>query len=255
MNSNSVLKVDFKVPRGWHELSTRNLKYLFSLMAKEFPLDVIIILAFLNWSGASIITRSKYNPQEFLLRYRKNEFPISVQQLTEFAMELDWIKKLPDSPVRFQKIRGHVALPADFQDVPFESFIICENFYQGYLTTQNDELLDDLGSTLYQCRSRHRFSAVERINMFYWFAALKMFFSKMFPDFFQPLASEPENLMGSPDVGKNLRSAMNNQIRALTKGDITKEATVLHMDTWRALTELDAQAREYKELNAKTHGK
>ena len=41
---------------------------------------------------------------------------------------------------------------------------------------------------------------------------------------------------------------MNNQIRALTKGDITKEAQVLAMDVWRALTELDAQAKEYDEL-------
>ena len=50
---------------------------------------------------------------------------------------------------------------------------------------------------------------------------------------------------------------MNAQIRALTKGDITKEAEVLALDTHRALTELNAQAREYKELNAKisTNGK
>ena len=41
---------------------------------------------------------------------------------------------------------------------------------------------------------------------------------------------------------------MNNQIRALTKGDISKEAEVLRMDVHRALVELDAQAREYEEL-------
>jgi hypothetical protein len=44
---------------------------------------------------------------------------------------------------------------------------------------------------------------------------------------------------------------MKAQIRALTKGDITKESTVLKMDTWRALTELDALAREYDEFNRK----
>ena len=40
-------------------------------------------------------------------------------------------------------------------------------------------------------------------------------------------------------------------IRALTKGDITKEPEILALDTHRALTELDAQAKEYKEFNAK----
>lgn len=44
---------------------------------------------------------------------------------------------------------------------------------------------------------------------------------------------------------------MNAQIRALTKGDITKEAQVMAMDTWRALVELDAIAKESQELNAK----
>lgn len=44
---------------------------------------------------------------------------------------------------------------------------------------------------------------------------------------------------------------MNAQIRALTKGDITKEKEVLHLDTWRALTELDALAKEAEEFNRK----
>ena len=44
---------------------------------------------------------------------------------------------------------------------------------------------------------------------------------------------------------------MNAQIRALTKGDITKEKEILAMDTWRALQELNAQAKEYNEFNAK----
>ena len=45
---------------------------------------------------------------------------------------------------------------------------------------------------------------------------------------------------------------MDTQIRALTKGDITKEREVLQMDVHRALTELDAQAKEYEELKRET---
>lgn len=39
-------------------------------------------------------------------------------------------------------------------------------------------------------------------------------------------------------------------IRALTGGDITKEERILKMDTWRALTELDAKARESERLKS-----
>ena len=48
---------------------------------------------------------------------------------------------------------------------------------------------------------------------------------------------------------------MDAQIRALTKGDITKEKEILSLDTWRALTELNAQAKEYKQLNTQINAK
>ena len=135
--------------------------------------------------------------------------------------------------------------------MPFETFIICDNLYQGYLSTQNDELLDQLGATLYG--KDIAFKPYERISIFYWFAALKESLSKKYSDFFQPIAGASDsNLLGS---SASVEDAMNAQIRALTKGDITKEAEVLALDTHRALTELNAQAREYKELNAKMQSK
>ena len=38
------------------------------------------------------------------------------------------------------------------------------------------------------------------------------------------------------------------QIRALTGGDVTKEAQVLQMQCWRCFAELNAKARESEEL-------
>ena len=49
-------------------------------------------------------------------------------------------------------------------------------------------------------------------------------------------------------IGKQLQELMNTQIRALTGGDITKEREVLEMDCWRALTELNAKARDAEEI-------
>ena len=70
-------------------------------------------------------------------------------------------------------------------------------------------------------------------------------------DDFQPIsdAATGGNLLGSPSL--SVEDAMNAQLRALTKGDVTKEAEVLALDTHRALTELNAQAKEYKDFNAK----
>ena len=62
------------------------------------------------------------------------------------------------------------------------------------------------------------------------------------------------NLLGSgqPDIYRQLRESTTAMIRALTGGDITKEAAIMKMDTWRALTELDAKAREAEELRKAT---
>ena len=76
-----------------------------------------------------------------------------------------------------------------------------------------------------------------------WFSYVKKQFSKLFRHFFKP----------APEGGKtvNWLEQMNAQIRALTDGDITKERTVLDADCWRALTELDAKAREAEEFRRK----
>ena len=74
------------------------------------------------------------------------------------------------------KINRREALTADFSEVPFETFIICDNLYQGYLATQDDDLLDQLGATLYG--KSIDFKPYERINIFYWFASLKEWLGK-----------------------------------------------------------------------------
>lgn len=65
-------------------------------------------------------------------------------------------------------------------------------------------------------------------------------------------AIEADFLGYAPPIGEVLRTAMNAQIRALTGGDITKEEAVLSMDTWRALTELEAKAKEAEDIKRQT---
>lgn len=246
-----TISIDFIVPQGWHELSDKQLRYVYDLLAKEFSTDEIKTLCLLQWSSTKVIGRNDNGA--YLLKKGKILFEVTPLTLAELLPHLDWLASLPTAPVRISKINRQHALPADFSEVSFETFIICDNLYQGYLTTQNDELLDQLGATLYG--KEIAFKPYERISIFYWFAALKDSLSRKYPDFFQPIADTATsgNLLGSS--ASSVEDAMNAQIRALTKGDVTKEAEVLALDTHRALTELNAQAREYKELNAKMQSK
>ena len=256
------------MPKGWHELDDLQLRFAYSLIAKEFSVDEIKTLAFLKWATPKIKVLGIAAGKNFLCSQKSKDstlhFQLTGTQIAEMLPSLDWLDALPASPVRFEKLRNHLAVDAEFQGVPFETYIVVENLYQGFLSTQKDALLDEIAAVLYKPTAKVmrlkgykvRLTPAERISIFYWVASLKDMFARRFSDFFQPATAQAENLLGSsPNIGKQLQESMDSQIRALTKGDITKEKEILAMDTWRALKELNAQAKEYKQLNAQINAK
>ena len=245
-----VLHIDLAVPQGWHELSDKQLRYAFELIAKGFTSDEIKTLCLFRWSGLSV--RHHHNA-EFICRLGKRTFRLTALQIAECLPALDWLDTIPPQPVCISRIGRYRPFAPDFSEVAFEKFIICDNLYQGYLATRCDDLLDQLASILYNHNlSPHNLSPAHRVSIFYWFASVKDLFARLYPNFFQT-ASQPDNLLGGSRLpsGAQIQQAVNAMIRALTKGDITKEREILALDTHRALTELDAQAKEYKEFNAK----
>jgi len=239
------LYINLVVPHGWHELGDEQLSQVFRLIASECSYEEIAITCLLAWSGLTVI--GKQPSGNYLMQLGKEFFEADANTFAELISQIDWLTKIPQTPVRLSKINGKAPLPADFQGISFETFIICDNLYQGFLQTKSDKILDELAEVLYG--GKVKLHDYERISIFYWWAALKDFFSLRFSDFFKPLQSENNNLLGdAPNIANQLQEAMDAQIRALTKGDITKEQEILALDTWRALTELNAQAREYKQL-------
>lgn len=249
-----VLHIDLAVPQGWHELSDSQLRYAFGLIGKGYASDEIKTLCLCRWSGLSV--RHRHN-RDFVCRLGKRTFRLTALQIAELLPALDWLDNIPPQPVCISRIGRHRPFAPDFADVAFEKFIICDNLYQGYLATQRDDLLVQLASILYlhkpsTLNSKLRLTAAERTSVFYWFASVKDLFARLYPDFFQT-ASQSDNLLGGSRLpsGAQIQQSVNAMIRALTKGDITKEREILALDTHRALTELDAQAKEYREFNAK----
>lgn len=242
-----TIKIDLKVPAGWRELSQAQLRYAFAQIARTATPTEAKLLCLLRWNSIKPLGRSV--PGKFLLQQGRQTFLLEPIQLAEVLPALDWLTSPPPVPVRLERIHRLKALPADFSEVPLQTFIVCDNLYQGYLHTRRTDLLEQLATVLYPGRRHLRLRPFEQVNVFWWMASLKGWLSHRYPDFFQPAASDDGNLLGSsiPSV----EDAMNALIRALTKGDITKEAEVLALDTHRALVELNAQAREYRLLREK----
>ena len=48
------ISINFQVPQDWHELDDAQLRYVYSLIAKEFPSDEIKTLALLKWATPKV---------------------------------------------------------------------------------------------------------------------------------------------------------------------------------------------------------
>ena len=240
------------LPTSWAELTDKQLQMVYSLYSRDLSAAEVKTLCLIKWNGLKVL--AQLPDKRFLIKRGKEEFILSTRQVQQATSVLDFLDSFPPMPVRISKIGRHKAVAADFEKVPFEKFLYVDNLFQGYLNTQEEQLLQQMAEVLYDS-DKVTPDKAQLVGVFYWMASLKQYFSTQFSNFYKPASTQDGgNLLGygSTDLYTKLRDNTNVQIRALTGGDITKEATILKMDTWRALTELDAKAKEAEELRKST---
>ena len=239
------LSFNLTLPKAWAELTTAQQLYVYFLLSEGYDAAAIRSFCLLRWSGIKVLAAQ--GRQNYLVQYGHQRGLLSASQVAAAATELSFLNELPPVPIRPECIDRHEALPADLMGVPFEKYLCLDNLYQGYLQTQNDTIIRDMAAILYDAEDI-RLTKIQTVAVFYWFASLKTMLSNRFSHPFQSFDPKQSNLLGNASLSIHLQEAMDAQIRALIKGDVTKEAEVLQLDTWRALTELNAQAKEYEEL-------
>lgn len=241
-------KLSINMPKDWSELDDQQLYYVYSLIAANMSSEQIKTYCLFRFGQIKMLCR--YG-DGYLVKHAKVEYLVNAEVITQAIQALNYLDDVPEKPVRISKIKRHKAHDVLLQDMDFQSYLYVENLYQGFLVTQQHSMLNEMGQMLYNSE-KLILSQAEKMNVFYWWTAVKVHFSKQFPNLFRQGADEDSNLIGdNRSLSKKMHDSMNNQIRALTKGDITKEDEILKMNLWRALTELDNLARESEELNRK----
>ena len=156
----------------------------------------------------------------YLVQHAQQQATLTLHQFVCAITALDFLKSFPPYPIRIRTIGKARAIEADFQGVPFSTFISADNYYQGFLHTKNEALLKDLATLLYPKVKKSQLTTPLLLNAFYWFSSLKHYFAHLFPHFLQPMPADEQNLLGyAPPIGEVLRTAMNAQIRAFTEGE------------------------------------
>ncbi len=237
------MDIDITLPKSWRDMNQAKLKYFFSLLSLGFSSDELKTYCIFRWGDLEVVSQIG---NSYMLKKGRKNFLASPLLIASCMDNLSFLDEMPTYPTNLRKIGRYEALPHNFSEVPFKKFVMCDNLYQGYLATKRDDLLDEMGKILYNS-GRIVLNGTERISVMYWWASLKNYFNSEFKHFFNGIPNGSGNAL----TGEQVKAAMNAQIRALTGGDITKEKEVLAMDTWRALTELDAKARDYQELERK----
>lgn len=246
--------VNLTCPTSWRELSQQQLRYVFYLLATFADLTVVKTYMFVRFTGIRVIRRNRFGWQ---CAKGGQVFYIQLWQIHSFIQQLDWVGSYETMDNRLDVVQGlHAVDPLLQFDaesgriVPFEDYLNMETQYQHFHNTRGEAHIDRLASFLYRRPDYSRVSELsltpaERLATIAWYAHIKLVMAAAFPHFFRKAKSDSD----SSDL--SILESYNVQLRALTDGDVTKEHAVKQLDCWRALTELDAKAREAEEFRRK----
>lgn len=239
------------VPHSWAELTQAQLRYVLTLLSKGWGEWQMRTYLFARFSGISVLKEKKdgWLCETRLEDGKRLRFFLQLWQVQSFCDAFGYIFDGEGADNRLDHIGRYKAVDVELHGVAYSNYLTADNYFQGFLESNKTDLspLRNLARCLYlDSKGREpeemKCTDAELMGVFLWFMWVKQKFSTSFPHLFKPASDG-----GGGDYDP--RAAMDAQIRALTGGDVTKEEQILCTDVWRALTELDAKAREAEELN------
>jgi hypothetical protein len=249
------MQLNLTAPRSWQELTPKQLLYLSWLLTQnDFSVTSLHCLAFVRLTGIRILGESE---DGWLCRYGRRIFTLSAEQSASFSKQFAWITS-PSGEVTPPYLMAKMThVDTRLNMTPLKQYLSLENYYQAFIFTHDEYHLSCLCAAFYtggmkfnDNRTAERSKAFAplplhvRYTVFLWYYHLKGVLEEFFPHFLERAKTILED--EAPSF-PNMRLVIDNMIRALTGGDVTKAEAVYMTDTWTALAELDAKALEYKE--------
>ena len=170
------------LPKSWSELSDQQLLFFFRQVARDLPMNEVLALCVCKWAEIVVLCRADKHSCLIKDRKSKRQVVLADWQITFATRQLAFLENFAPKPVRIAVIGGASAVTADLQAVPFEDYLACENYYQGFLHTQSMECLAEMAHLLYPILSdKACLEKAELLPVFYWLASVKVNFIRMFP--------------------------------------------------------------------------
>ena len=112
---------DLSLPKSWADLSDPQLLFFFRQLATDKPMAEIQTLCLCQW--ANVLVRCRLYGSVYLVQHGKQQATLTLHQFVCAIITLDFLKSFPPYPIRIRTFGKARAIAADFQGVPFSSFI------------------------------------------------------------------------------------------------------------------------------------
>ena len=118
---------DLSLPKSWADLSDPQLLFFFRQLATDKPMAEIQTLCLCQW--ANVLVRCRLYGSVYLVQHDKQQATLTLHQFVCAITALDFLKSFPPYPIRIRTIGKARAIEADFQGVPFSTFISADIYY------------------------------------------------------------------------------------------------------------------------------
>lgn len=250
------MNINITVPTSYGEMTEKQTRYVINLQVAGLSQEAIWAKCFFRFSGMKL---KAITEDACFVKYKKSLLEVHPQEMDYMIRKMDFLTKKYSGLQPPTKLKCYVPVESLFENVIFSQYLETENEYQAYIFTQKMEHLHNLIAILYGKRGAKydnngiekrakrfkRCSKTDKLQVFMWVLAVKEFFNQKYRLLFAPEAQDENEQTQAPDM----YAVIQNQVRALTDGDITKREAVLNSLTWDALEELNNKIRESKQLD------
>ena len=253
--------IELKAPTGWRELNENQLVYAAWLLSTgDLTAEEMWTYAFIRFSGIQV---KRWSADVVDFSFQKKRFSLDVQECLSFARKFKFLTSGIEEITPLQKMKGVKAGDPRLRGTPLAQYLACENYYQAFLFKKNPVFLDSLCACFYLkgkfndakteklSRKFARLPFHVRYTVFLWFSGLKKVLKNHFPNYFVEMQLGEEDSPTPP----NMRKQIEQMLRTLSGGDVTKVNDIYSVDTWAALAELDAKTLEYNMMKSKMNQK
>ena len=256
-----MANIDLKVPVNYSEMTEKQIRYVATLKLHGVTEKDIWRRCFIKFSGIKPMAESGNN-YVFSKNKLKGFFTMKIDDLSCFVRKMSWLTT-QYSGVKPIQIIGLNPCDELMRDTKLIQYIDAENHYQAFIFTGDENELILLAATLYQKGSEYNKASVKiiaenikklKVELYVclmWMLGIKQEFASKWPYLF-PSSSGANDEDDFQTVVPDMERIIRNQLRMLTKGDVTKESKVLATLTHSALDELNSQCYEYEKSKQKS---